>query len=186
MLTVLERSVVFLTRENLERGLQDCNWHRTAWSLANLYLASVGADRLGDEAPEIVGLSEETTCYVSMEYFAQNDPFADFLVHEATHVFHNCKRGTAGLRETRRREWLLDVEFRKREIFAYSCEAHSRIVERAATAAERRALAEEYGAELRIAKGCAEWGEVAEIVREAAAARNGWKVILRRCAPVTR
>jgi len=28
--------------------------------------------------------------------------------------------------------------------------------------------------------------EVAEIVREAAAARNGWKVILRRCASIRR
>ena len=55
---------------------------------------------LGEDAPNLVGLSEETTCYVSPEYFAEDDPFADFIVHEAAHIFHNCKvsvRGTTRL-----------------------------------------------------------------------------------------
>lgn len=48
--------------------------------------------------------SEETTCYVSVEYFRDHDPCADYVVHEAAHIFHNCKRATVGLPETRRRE----------------------------------------------------------------------------------
>ena len=28
----------------------------------------------------------------------------------------------------RRHEWLLDIDFRKRELFAYACEAYSRIL----------------------------------------------------------
>jgi hypothetical protein len=53
--------------------------------------------------------------YVSPDYFAEEDPFADFVVHEAAHIFHNCKRSTIGLRETRTKEWLLDIEYRHRE-----------------------------------------------------------------------
>ena len=40
------------------------------------------------------------------------------MVHEVAHIFHNCKRRNAGLPETRRKEWLLDIEFRKRETLA--------------------------------------------------------------------
>jgi hypothetical protein len=133
-----------------------------------------------------VGLSEATSCYVSAEYFTENAPFADFIVHEAAHIFHNCKRRTVGLPETRWREWLLDIEFRKRETFAYSCEAYSRVLEQASTASERRQLAADFGATVRISDERVDAAEVAEIIREAAAARNGWKVILGRCAPIRR
>jgi hypothetical protein len=141
---------------------------------------------LGDDAPRLVGLSEETICYVSPEYFAEDDPFADFIVHEAAHIFHNCKRATIGLRETRTKVWLLDIEYRKRETFAYSCEAYARILERGKYSAERCALAEKYGRAARISDERVDAAEVAGIVRAAAAARNGWKVILGRCAPMRR
>ena len=112
----------------------------TAWDLANLYLASFGAEALSEEAAPIAGLSEETTCYVSVEYFTGSGRFDDFVVHEAAHVFHNCKRQTVGLPYTRRREWLLDIAFAKRETFAYACEAYSRILELGKSPAERRTL----------------------------------------------
>ena len=151
-----------------------------------MYLLSVGAKLLGKKAARIVGMSEETTCYVSPDYFADDDPFADFIVHEAAHIFHNCKRRTIGLHETRTKEWLLDIEFRKRETFAYSCEAYARIVARAKSPAERRILAVEYGSKRRISAEHVEPVEVASIVAEAANARNGWTVILARCAPTTK
>ncbi|MCU1324838.1 MAG: hypothetical protein JWN34_208 [Bryobacterales bacterium] len=73
------------------------------------------------------------------QYFQEPDRFADFVVHEAAHVFHNCKRSTLGLRETRSKVWLLDVEYRKRETFAYSCEADARIHELGTRLADRQA-----------------------------------------------
>ena len=127
VLAMLERSVIFVTGANIESLLLECSFDGSAWTLANLYLASVGAELLGEDAPCLVGVSEETTCYVSPEYFSQDDPFADFIVHEAAHTFHNCKRAIVGLRQTRRKEWLLDIEYRKRETFAYSCEAYARL-----------------------------------------------------------
>jgi hypothetical protein len=187
VIAALEKSVVFLTSANIEPLLLGHGFDSSAWTLANLYLASLGAELLGEDAPRLVGLSEETTCYVSPEYFAENDPFADFIVHEAAHIFHNCKRATVGLRETRTKEWLLEIEYRKRETFAYSCEAYSRVLERGKNLpCERRALAEEYGRTVRISEERVDAAEVASIVQAAAAARNGWKVILSRCAPTSR
>ena len=186
VLATLEMSVVYVTSETIEPIILNHGWDRSAWDIANLFLLSVGAELLGPEAPRVVGISEETTCYVAPDYFAEDDPFADFIVHEAAHIFHNCKRATVGLRETRTKEWLLDIEYRKRETFAYSCEAYARVLERATNPAERRALAAEYGAERRISEERVDPAEVAGIVAEAAAARNGWKVILARCAPTSR
>ena len=187
VLTLFEKSVVFLTADNIESVLLEQHWLRSAWDLANLYLSSVDAELLGPEAPHLLGLSQETTCFVSAEYFAERGKIEDYVIHESAHVFHNCKRKTAGLPETRRREWLLELEFRKRETFAYSCEAYGCIVERASSRAERLAMAEKFS------KHADRWndetmqpGELAEIVREACAARNGWKIILARCAPQKR
>jgi hypothetical protein len=186
VLATFEKSVVYVTSDTIEPIILNHMWDRSAWDLANLYLLSVGAKLLGKKAARIVGLSEETVCYVSPEYFAEDDPFADFVVHEAAHIFHNCKRRTIGLRETRRKEWLLDIEFGQRETFAYSCEAYARIAARAKGSAERRALAAEYGSKRRISEERVDPAEVASIVAEAASARNGWKVILARCAPTTK
>jgi hypothetical protein len=186
VLATLEKSVVYATSETIEPLILNHSWDRSAWDLANLYLLSVGAKLLGTEAPYLVGISEETTCYVSPDYFAEDDPFADFIVHEAAHIFHNCKRRTIGLRETRTKEWLLDIEYRRRETFAYACEAYACIVARAKIPAARRELAADYGSERRISDERVDPSAVASIVAEAASARNGWKVILARCAPTTK
>jgi len=186
VLAVLERAVVLLAPANVERVLRQQGWLGTARDLANLYLGSIGAEPLGEDAPAIVGLSEETTCFVSLEYFSESDPFADFVVHEMAHIFHNCKRDTVGLPVTRRREWLLDIDYGKRETFAYSCEAYARIVERTRDRAGRDALAREYGREVHVSEVRVDPAEVADILREAASRRNGWKVILARSAPLTR
>lgn len=183
VLDALANSVVFLTNANIEAILMEPGFDSAAWNLANLYLGSLDAELLSEQAPAIVGLSQETTCYVSSAYFREEDPFADFVVHEVSHIFHNVKRASLGLPSSRAREWLLDVDYRKRETFAYSCEAFSRIVGRAKSPAERRRLAEDYGQKRRVFDERADSSEVASIVREAAGGRNGWRVILSRCAP---
>ena len=183
VLAMLERSVIFLTPDNIESVLQSTSWLHTAWSLANLYLASVGTDMLSQDARSIVGLSEETTCYVSVEYFRDHDPCADYVVHEAAHIFHNCKRTTVGLPETRRREWLLDIDFGQRETFAYACEAYSRILTLGRTRAERQAALAAHGDGPVPGHDSVDTEEYLDILGEAVEARNGWKRILQRCAP---
>ena len=136
---------------------------------------SFGAELLSEEAEPILGLSEETACYVSVEYFTGSGRFDDFVVHEAAHVFHNCKRQTVGLPHTRRREWLLEIEFAKRETFACACEVYARILEQDALAElEREPLPGVAGMNP---------DEYVDVLQEAVAARNGWKRILARCAP---
>ena len=156
----------------------------TAWRLANLYLGSVGAELLGEEEPVIVGFSEETRCFVSTDYFRQGgDRFADFVLHETAHVFHNCKRRTVGLPESRRREWLLDIDFRKRETFAYACEAYGRILELGRRPADRRALLSELLAGPPPPDDRVDEDDYRAALTEAVVARNGWKRILRWCRP---
>ena len=186
VLALLERSVVFLTPGTIRPALEEMPWLHSAWAMANLYLGSVGAELLSGEAPQIVGMSIETTCFVSMEYFGQTPRFSDYIVHEAAHVFHNCRRGTAGLRETRRRQWLLELEFRKRETFACCCEAYSRILELATRFQDRSRVVEELAGGGLPDDGSIDLVECVDILSEAAAARNGWKRILARCAPVAR
>lgn len=183
VLDVLGRSVIFLTPATIDAVLEQTPWLSTAWDLANLYLAGVGAELLADDAPALLGLSEGTTCYLSAEYFGAPGRFDDFLVHEAAHVFHNCKRRTIGLRETRRREWLLEIEFAKRETFAYACETYSRIHEFGRGLRARQALLAEYAQGPMPADDRVDVDEYLDILREAVAARNGWKRILARCSP---
>ena len=182
VLDALEHSVVFLTPATIETVLLTTPWLSTVWDLANLYLLSCNAKPLSNHARRIVGLSAETTCFVAMDYFSAPSRFDDFVVHEAAHVFHNCKRRTLGLSASPRREWLLDIDYAKRETFAYACERYSRIMELgSSTAARREGL-------LEVAQGPpppddrVDPQEYIEILTEAVASRNGWKAILRRCS----
>lgn len=183
ILDMLERSVVILTPAAINTALERARWLSTAWKLANIYLASLDAKPLTDSAPDIVGLSEETTCYVSMKYFSNNNPFEDYVVHEAAHIFHNCKRETIGLPATRRREWLLEIDYAKRETFAYACEAYSRILELGETRSARSRLLSELAEGPMPPDERVEGAEYVDILREAVAARNGWKRMLERCSP---
>ncbi len=183
VLAIVERSVIFLTPENIVRVLRSERWLHTAWSLANLYLLSVGVDPLSDDAPLIVGLSQDTTCYVSLAYFDETDPCVDFIVHEVAHIFHNCKRATVNLPTTRRHEWLLDIDFRKRELFAYACETYGCILAAGGTRECRiDALARHVEGELPRDESI-DIGEYLGILAESVRSRSGWKVILRRCSP---
>jgi hypothetical protein len=172
MLDVLGRSVIFLTPATIGTVLKQTRWLRTAWDLANLYLASFGSALLSEDAPQILGLSEEMTCYVSVEYFRAEDRFDDFVVHETAHIFHNCKRRTIGLREIRGHDWLLEIDFVKRETFAYACEAYSRILELGeGPPAQRMLLSDIENGSMPPKEHVS--GEYVDILREAVVARNG-------------
>lgn len=144
VLDVLARAIIFLTPVTIDTVLGEARWLKTAWNVANLYLASFGAELLSEDASQILGPSEEMTCYVSSEYFRAEGSFDDFMVHESAHIFHNCKRRTIGLPDIRRREWLLDIDFVKRETFAYASEAYSRILDLGSSPPARRMLLSEH------------------------------------------
>jgi hypothetical protein len=118
---------------------------------------------------------------VSFRYFSVDDPFADFVIHEMAHVFHNNKRYVIGLPHGRGRDWLLNIDFGKREVFAYSCEVFGRLLELGSSRAERRDLLARHRKAPFLAG--ADKAEYLDILEEAVGARNGWRRILTRCEP---
>ena len=181
LLDTAQRSIVFLTREAACRAICETGFLHSAWAIANIYLHSLRAPVLGRDGMLAVGMNLETTCYVSMDYFAETDPLADYVVHEIAHIFHNCKRQTLGLPHTRSKEWLLDIAYAKRETFAYACEIYSRLVERARGKVERLALLEQWARGARLCDERVSQSELLDILAGALEARNGWKRILARC-----
>ena len=181
-------SVVFLDQGTTLKILRETTWDHTAWDIARIWLDSIGAEPLSEDGGGLLGLSEENTCYVSLAYFddLRRDPFSDYVVHEVAHIFHNQKREQVGLPLRRKSEWMLDIEFRERETFAYACEVYGRIVERARRREQRLRLVDEFAERPYEAGGQADPGKLVVILREAVAARNGWKKILGRCAPKPR
>jgi hypothetical protein len=182
VLRMAERSIVFLTCHAVAQIIREIPYLESAWTIANIYLNSLGARILGNEAKQIVGLSLERKCYVSVEYFTEKNPFADYVTHEVAHIFHNCKRETLGLPHTLSKEWLLDIAYSKRETFAYVCETYGRIVEQAHGTAGRKALLARYARGPKSSDGTVDPAELLDILTEAVEARNGWKRILARCS----
>jgi hypothetical protein len=78
---------------------------------------------------------------------------------------------------------LLDIDFSKRETFAYCCEAYSRILELSTCPAERKTLLEELEEYPPPSDDRVEPDEYFNVLAEAVARRNGWKAILERCSP---
>lgn len=183
ILDLFAKALVFVTHENIEQVLNGDHWLETAWSIGNLYLGSLDLPGLDGKPVPFVGFSLETTFFVSMTYFQEDNPFADYVVHEAAHVFHNWKRKLMGLPHTRKREFLLPIEFRKREVFAYAYEAYSRILEQAKNPADRRRMYADYADKWLPSIRKTDQAELVDILAEAVSSRNGWKRILQRCSP---
>lgn len=81
------------------------------------------------------------------------------------------------------RRRLLEIDFVKRETFAYVCEAYSRILELSDDPRARGMLLDEHLKGPMPAEECVDASEYIDILCEAVAARNGWKRILERCSP---
>jgi hypothetical protein len=118
----------------------------------------------------------ETTCYVSIEYFSNDIPFADYIVHNVVHISHNTERIMIGLPEIQHQEWLLPIEFSKRETFAYAIKVYSRIRELAKKPAERRKLFAELASHPLPPTDFVETEEYLDILKEAISQRMvGWQ-----------
>ncbi len=95
-----------------------------AWDLANLLLDAMGAPPLADDTPELEGLSHACLGYVLPAAFLP-EADTDVLVHEIAHLLHSVPRGKVGLRPAQKP--LLHVPTASHELFAYACEAWSRL-----------------------------------------------------------
>jgi len=91
-----------------------------------------------------------------------------------------------GLPTIRGREWLLDIDYHKRELFAYACEAYGCIAALGSTPTSRKALLAEIEADWTPPDDRVDVDEYLTTLHEAVGARNGWKRILERCRPPPR
>lgn len=113
--------------------------------------------------------------HVRWSAYQTSDPYSDVVVHEAAHMLHYLKPSHYGLRVRRGQERFVDTEFRHRELFAYACEAYSRVIlqgERKLRIAFAEKMLDDA---FSFPRGQIE--EVAALVLGAARARNGWRVI---------
>ena len=113
--------------------------------------------------------------HVRWSAYQTKDPFSDVVVHEAAHMLHYLKPSHYGLHVRRGQERFVDTEFRHRELFAYACEAYSRV----ALHGERKlriAFAEKM-LDTAFSFPRSQIEEVAALVLSATRARNGWRVI---------
>ena len=78
---------------------------------------------------------------------------------------------------------MLEIEYGKRETFAYACEAYSRILDLGNGTKGRLRLLAEHEQGPMPPDERVNIDEYMDILREAVTARNGWKRILQRCAP---
>jgi len=113
--------------------------------------------------------------HVRWSAYETTDPYSDVVVHEAAHLLHYLKPQHYGLHIRRGQERFVDVEFCHRELFAYACEAYSRVVRRG----ERKSRIS-FGEKMLEGAFSFPRGQIEEVVAlvlNAARARNGWRVI---------
>lgn len=124
---------------------------------------------------ECDGVSAGDFAHVRLSAYETKDPYSDVIVHESAHLLHYLKPEHYGLHVRRGQERFVDVEFCHRELFAFACEAYSRVV-RHDKRKSRISFAEEMK-ERAFSFPRDRIEEVAALVLNAARARNGWRVI---------
>jgi hypothetical protein len=149
-------------------------WLKTAWQVLWACFADYGLKPVGLQI-ECDGLSGGEFAHVRWPAYETTDSYSDVVVHEAAHLLHYLKPEHYGLHARRGQERFVDVEFRHRELFAFACEAYSRVVlqgerkSRISFAARMREDAFTFSLDY--------LDDVAALVLTAAGARSGWRVI---------
>jgi hypothetical protein len=99
-------------------------------------------------------------------------------------VLHDAKLERIGLRTTRSRERLVELEHRERETFAYACEAFATIAAERSPS-KRGELVARFRERRPFPASAVDVEKVEAIIEGAARRRNGWKHVLERCAAAT-
>ncbi len=157
----------------MEAELSTC-FMETAWQILWAMFGDYGLKPEEIEV-ECDGVSAGNFAHVRLSAYETKDPYSDVIVHEAAHLLHYLKPAHYGLHVRRGQERFVDVEFGHRELFAFACEAYSRVV-RHNERKSRISFAQEMK-ERALSFPRDRIEEVAALVLNAARARNGWRVI---------
>jgi hypothetical protein len=173
----LINSVVVLHKDNVYEELKG-HFEGDIIPIISIYLSSFSTEELPKIFDvNIVGKSIGTKCYVSYKYYENNQSIEDFIIHEIAHFFHNSKYECIGIKEIED-QFLLDIEYYKREIFAYSIEFYSKIKYLIQKGQNEKELLHEFE-KLDIPN---EESKIIKIlVKEALKKRDGWQYIYQEC-----
>lgn len=179
---LVERSVVVLTPDTIAEVLRSERWLATAERLADLYLHSLGCEPLSADAPAIDGLSQDAICFLGVQTLVEAAPLSDALVHEVAHLLHTVRPETIGLCGRARQERLVDVAYRRRELFAYACEALGWLCLHGRSRRDRIELFERHAFSAAPSDPRVDCDEYVHLVRAALASPRSWSMIARHCA----
>lgn len=121
------------------------------------------------------GISGGSYAHCRWSAFHSDDAYSDVIVHEAAHLLHYLKPELCGLRVPKTKERFVDVDFHRRELFAYTCEAYSCVLQRGnhtsrlGFAGMMRDDAFSFPDDQIV--------QISDLVAAATRARNGWRTI---------
>jgi hypothetical protein len=182
VITLLERSVVFLTGDNIYGILRATPEFWPAYHISGIYIDSLEPEAETGKEPVLMGFTYAGTAYISARYFSNPRRFTEPIVHEAAHLLHTCGRDKAGLPHAKASRSLLDIRPDCSEIFAYACEAYSCILESKSSLAGRKELLDEYVHSAIPAEEMVDQKMVNRILSEGISAPNGWEKIASLCS----
>jgi hypothetical protein len=160
------------TKAAIEAELSTC-FMGDAWRILWALFGDLGL-KLDDINVGCDGLAGDYA-HVRWSAYQTKDLYSDVVVHEAAHMLHYLKPSHYGLHVRRGQERFVDIEFCHRELFAYACEAYSRVILQGERKL-RSAFAEKMlDAAFSFPRGQIE--AIAALVLTAARARNGWRLI---------
>jgi hypothetical protein len=113
--------------------------------------------------------------HVRWSSYETKDPYSDVVVHEAAHLLHYLKPRHYALHVGPHQKRFVDVEFRHYELFAFACEAYSRVVQHGGRRSRLSFAGQMPESAFSFPRNQME--ELAALVLKAAHARNGWRVI---------
>lgn len=100
---------------------------RTAWQVLWIFFEGFGL-KPDDVQVNCDGVSGGEYAHIRWSSAHTKDPYSDVIVHEAEHLLHYLKPEHYGFKVRRGQERFVDVEFHHRELFAFACEAYSRVI----------------------------------------------------------
>jgi hypothetical protein len=179
----LGNRIFVLNPEGIRRAIKaelSTSWLGNAWTVFWLYFEDYKLKPKGVKFPGIEGVSAGTFAHVSLSAYKRNDDRSDVIVHEAAHLLHYLKPKDYDLYIKRGQERFVDVKFTDRELFAYTCEVYTKVLEKGKRKAVKT-FADEIGKACACLPGSKSFvKEIAALLLEAAKSRNGWKVIKER------
>ncbi|MDO8806697.1 MAG: hypothetical protein Q7R35_19970, partial [Elusimicrobiota bacterium] len=167
------------TRRAIEAELST-SWLGNAWNVFWLYFEDYKLKPKSIKLPSMEGITSGTFAHVSHSAYERNDDRFDVVVHEAAHLLHYLKPKHYSLHVKRGQERFVDVKFLDRELFAYTCEAYTKVLEKGKSKAVKTFTEEIWKACACLPESKSFVKEIAGLLLKAAKSRNGWKVIKER------